>query len=255
MPSQTYNNPIANHYTPGDEFMQDYGKDPYRHMKRRAMVNNSAPKIYSGAEKAYNRMKPEEQKYMQRKLQGLQKKAPSLAKSLAAKKPSALVGLAKSLLSKIAWKTDWMFIILFSAGLMKDIFDIIFAAAGTAAGSLVGLIPIAGQIAGITMAAIGMTVSFMGELFFLGLTIVTLVFVGSSLKNRGAAKYFVGTAIEFIAEALPAISWLPWTPVYVMVLYLFVLFDRAYKDQGAKSASINIPASGAADNYSNQLAA
>jgi hypothetical protein len=225
------------YYNTGDEWMQDYKKDPYRLMKRRAMVRNVAPKVYSGAEKAYNRMNPEEQKLMRRKLQNLQKKSPGLAKALAAKKPSALVGLAKKLPSQIDLTVDWLFILLFSFGLLKDIFDIAFAA--------LGAIPVVG-IAG---TAVGIVVSFVGNLMFLILTVTVLVLVGSSIKNRGPAKYFVSTAMEFIAEALPGISWLPWTPVYVMVLYLFVLYDRAYQDQGAQSNSVNIPSSGAADSY------
>lgn len=225
------------YYNTGDEWMQDYKKDPYRLMKRRAMVRNVAPKIYSGAEKAYNRMNPEEQKQMRRKLQNLQKKSPGLAKALAAKKPSALVGLAKNMRRQVDLGHDWLFILLFSFGLLKDIFDIAFAA--------LGAIPVVG-VAG---TAIGIIVSFVGDLMFLILTVTVLVLVGSSIKNRGPAKYFISTAMEFIAEALPGISWLPWTPVYVMVLYLFVLYDRAYQDQGAQTASINIPSSGAADNY------
>ncbi|MFA6194098.1 MAG: hypothetical protein WC726_04515 [Parcubacteria group bacterium] len=225
------------YYNAGDEWMQDYKKDPYRLMKRRAMVRNVAPKIYSGAEKAYNRMNPEEQKLMRRKLQNLQKKSPNLAKALAEKKPSALVGLAKNLRRQVDLGHDWLFILLFSFGLLKDIFDIAFAA--------LGAIPVVG-IAG---TAIGIIVSFVGNLMFLILTVTVLILVGSSIKNRGPAKYFVGTAMEFIAEALPGISWLPWTPVYVLVLYLFVLYDRAHQDQRAQSASINIPSSGAADNY------
>lgn len=227
----------ANYYNTGDEFVQDYRKDPYRFMKKRAMVRNVAPKIYSGAERAYNRMEPEQQKQMQRKLQNLQKKSPGLAKALAAKKPSALVGLAKNLRRQVDLRYDWLFILLFSFGLLKDIFDIAFAA--------LGAVPVVG-IAG---TAIGIIVSFVGNLMFLILTVTVLILVGSSLKNRGPAKYFISTAMEFIAEALPGISWLPWTPVYVMVLYLFVLYDRAYQDQGAQTATINIPSSGAADGY------
>jgi len=241
----------ANYYNPGDEWMQDYKKNPYRHMDKRPAIRNA----YSNAKQAYGQMPPEHQKQMQRKLHNLQKKAPSLAKALVAKKPSALVGLAKNLPRQIKLSKDWMFIILFSAGLMKDIFDILFGAIGTGTGGAFSWVPIIGQLFGLTLTVIGMTVSFMGELFFLCLTVVTLVLVGASIKNRGPAKYFVGTAIEFIAEAIPGISWLPWTPVYVLVLYFFVLFDRAYQDQGAQSANIAMPASGAADGYSDQLAA
>jgi hypothetical protein len=231
-------------YNTGDEWMQNYEKDPYRFMKKRAMVRNVAPKLYSGAEKVYNRMPPGDQKQVQRKLQNLQKKNPGLAKALAAKKPSAIIGLAKNLRRQVDWGTDWLFILLFSFGLLKDIFDIAFAA--------LGAVPSVGPAG----TAIGIVVSFVGDLMFLILTMTVLILVGSSIKNRGPAKYFVSTAMEFIAEALPAISWLPWTPVYVTVLYLFVLYDRAYQDQGVQSAATNIPASGtAADSYSNRLAA
>lgn len=160
-----------------------------------------------------------------------------MAAGLAAGKKSALKALAGGLLRQIDWTVDWMFILLASFGLLKDIFDIVFAA--------LGAIPVVG-IAG---TAIGIIISFVGNLMFLILVVTVLVLVGSSLKNRGLAKYYIGVAIEFIAEALPGISWLPWTVVYVMVLYLFVLYDRAYQDQGAQTASINIPSSGAADNY------
>lgn len=203
-------------------------------MKKREPIRRAAPGAYAGAQRDYNRMRPEEQKQMQNKLKGLQKKSPALAAALAAKKPSALVGLAKNMLQKIDLTVDWLFILLFSFGLLKDIFDIAFAA--------LGAVPIIGPAG----TAIGIIISFVGELMFLILTVTVLVLVGSSFKNRGLAKYFVGTAMEFIAEALPAISWLPWTPVYVLVLYLFVLFDRAYQEQ---SAQLDIPASGAADSY------
>jgi len=221
-----------NFYNTGDEWMPSPKKDSHRFMKKRAMVRNTAPKLYSGAEKAYNRMKPEEQKQVQRKLQNLQKKNPKLSAALAAKKPSAVVGLAKNLLGQIDWTVDWLFILLFSFALLKDIFDIVFAAAGTTAGSVISLVPGFGMIGGAAMAAIGMTISFTGDLMFLILTVTVLVLVGSSIKNRGPAKYFIGTAIEFIAEALPGISWLPWTVVYVFILYFCVLYDRAYSSAG-----------------------
>ena len=82
------------------------------------------------------------------------------------------------------------------------------------------------------------------------------------------AKYFIGIAMEFIAEALPGISWLPWTVIYVFILYLCVLYDRAYGRQAEQKESAtkqqedpeqpaneNIPASGTADGYANQQAA
>lgn len=237
------------YYNTGDEWMQDYRKDPYRHLNKRPIVRNAAPGLYSGAERDYNRMKPEHQKKMHRKLRNLQKTNPALAIALAAKKPSAIVGLAKNLLRQIDLSTDWMFIILFAFGLLKDVVDIVFAAAGTVVGGLTSGVPVLGQLVGTTSLAIGITISFVGELMFLVLVYTVLLLVGSSLKNRSLAKYFISTAMEFIAEALPVISWLPWTPIYVVVLYIFVLYDRAYQDQVAQTASINIPSSGAADNY------
>ena len=63
--------------------------------------------------------------------------------------------------------------------------------------------PVAGQIVGTTSMAIGITISFVGDLMFLVLVVTVLVLVGSSLKNRGLGKYYLGVAMEFIAEALP----------------------------------------------------
>ena len=160
-----------------------------------------------------------QRKQMQRKLSSLQRNAPKLAADLAKGKKMAIAKFAGNLFQKIDWSVDWLFILLASFGLLKDIFDIAFAA--------LGAVPVVG-IAG---TAIGIVVSFVGDMFFLILVVTVLVLVGGSLKNRGMAKYFIGIAMEFIAEALPAISWLPWTVVYVFILYLCVLYDRAYGGQ------------------------
>ena len=226
-----------NFYTPGDEFMQRYKKDPYRFMNKRQAVRSAAPKLYSNVGKDHNRMQPEHQKQVQRKLHNLQKKSPKLAMALAAKKPSAIVGLAKNLFRQIDLSVDWLFILLISFALLQWIFDIAFAA--------MGAVPVVG-IAG---TAIGFIVSFVGDIMFLVLTVTVLVLVGGSLKNRGMAKYFTGTALDFIAEAFPGLNWLPWSVVYVFVLYLFVLYDRAYQEQGQQSAKTETPASGVTDNY------
>jgi hypothetical protein len=209
------------------------------------------------------------QKEMQRKLSSLQRTSPKLAANLAKGKKMAVAKFAGRILMQIDWTVDWLFILLGSFALLKDIFDIVFAAAGTAAGTAISWIPGAGLIGDAAMMAIGMTVSFTGDLMFLILTVTVLVLVGSSLKNRGMAKYFIGIAMEFIAEALPGISWLPWTAVYVFILYFCVLYDRAYgrqaeqaenpgQETGESPETQNIPASGtAADGYSanEQLAA
>ena len=178
-----------------------------------------------------------QRKQVQRQLSRLQKNAPKLAAGLAAGKKGALKAFAGGLFRQIDLTTDWLFILLGSFGLLKDIFDIVFAAAGTAAGGLLNLIPIIGQIGSIAMAAIGMTITFVGNLMFLILVVTVLVLVGGSLKNRGLAKYFLGVAMEFIAEALPGISLLPWTVIYVFILYLCVLFDRMMNEQERKQVA------------------
>jgi hypothetical protein len=207
-------------------------------------------------------------KEMQRKLSSLQRTAPKTAAGLAKGKKMAVAKFAGRLLMQIDWTVDWLFILLGSFALLKDIFDIVFAAAG-AGSTWLNALPVVGTAANATMIAIGMTISFTGDLMFLILTVTVLVLVGSSLKNRGMAKYFIGIAMEFIAEALPGISWLPWTFVYVFILYFCVLYDRAYGRQAeqveqaenseqTENENADIPAAGtAADGYSanEQLAA
>lgn len=170
--------------------------------------------------------KAKQGKAMQRNLSRLQKNAPKMAAGLAAGKKSALKAFAGGLLRQVDWSVDWLFLLLFSFGLLKDIFDIAFAA--------LGAVPVVG-IAG---TAIGIIVSFVGNLMFLILVVTVLVLVGGSLKNRGLGKYYLGVAMEFIAEALPGISWLPWTVVYVFILYLCVLYDRMMNaSEGQKEAT------------------
>jgi len=169
----------------------------------------------------------------------LAEKRPENSRGLAKGKKMAVAKFAGRILMQIDWTVDWLFILLGSFALLKDIFDIVFAAAGTAASggitaalsAIPGIGTVLGAAGSTTMAAIGMTISFTGDLMFLILTVTVLVLVGSSLKNRGMAKYFIGIAMEFIAEALPGISWLPWTSVYVFILYFCVLYDRAYGRQ------------------------
>jgi len=230
MPSPNYNSTTVNY-------------DPRFAIKRpenfRQRVEAASKKLPEKMAKASRQMPEKYQKEVQRKLSRLQKNAPKLAAGLAAGKKSALKAFAGGLFRQIDISTDWLFMLLFSFGLLKDIFDIVFAA--------LGAIP----LIGIVGTAIGIIVSFVGDLMFLTLTVTVLVLVGSSIKNRGLAKYFVSTAMEFVAEALPGISWLPWTPVYVLVLYLFVLFDRAHQNQ-AEAAQTNQgsrPSYAAADNY------
>jgi len=235
MPSENYyNNPIA---VP----LQANEVSP----SFRQRASDAASRVPGRAMSAYNQMLPQHQKEMQRKLGNLQKSAPKLAKNLAKGKPSALVGLAGNMLRKIDWSQDWMFIpFLASFALLKDIFDIAFAAVGTAT----SLIPVLGQ----ATVAVGMIVTFVGEILLLILTVTVLVLTGSSLKNRGMAKYFIGLSVTFISEALPGIGWLPLAFVEVFILYGFVLFDRAFEQpaaQASQSQAPSAPAYAAADSY------
>lgn len=214
----------------------------------RQRVGNAASRTPGRAIVAYNQMTPRHQKEAQRKLKNLQKSAPKLAQNLAKGKPSALAGLAGNMLRKIDWSIDWMFIpFLASFALLKDIFDIVFGGVGAVT---LG-IPVVGQAA----MAVGIIVSFVGETFLLILTVVVLVLTGSSLKNRGMAKYFVGLAIAFISEALPGISLLPLAFIEVFILYGFVLFDRTFEEPAEKTEGKNVPAYAAADGYEERLAA
>jgi hypothetical protein len=165
------------------------------------------------------------EKIYQRSLKQLRKKAPVLAMNVIKRKPKALKAFFGGLYRQIDWSVDWMFILLASFGLLKDIFDIVFAA--------LGAIPVVG-IAG---TAIGIIVSFVGNLMFLILVVTVLVLVGGSLKNRGLAKYFLGAAMEFVAEALPGISLLPWTVIYVFILWFCVLYDRMMNEGEKEKAA------------------
>lgn len=194
-------------------------KDDFRYPSRADSIGRRAAEnanYLSGVKpfRQSDKEKDESKKHYQRNLSRLQKNAPKLAAGLAKGKKSAIAAFAGGLLRQIDWTVDWMFILLASFGLLKDIFDVAFAA--------LGAVPVVG-IAG---AAIGIIISFVGDLMFLILVVTVLVLVGGSLKNRGLAKYFLGMAMEFIAEALPGISLLPWTVVYVFILWLCVLYDR-----------------------------
>jgi len=256
MPSQSY-------YNQGDEWMGTGGnKDPHSFMNKRPAVRRAAPGIYDAASNPLGHLPPERQiealqnmkanqKEAQRKLHALQKGSPNLAKHLAARKPSALVGLANNLREQVR-ANDWLFMILASFAFLKDIFDIVFATVGSST-SLINLLPFIGQVITYATVAIGITVSFVYEILLLCFTGVVLALAGSSWKNRGMAKYFLGVGIVFISEAFPGISLLPLSVIEVIVLYGFVLFDRAYAVQAAEASGtseLNIPTSGsAADGY------
>lgn len=181
------------------------------------------PRHLAQSEKA----KAKSEKAVQRKLNRLQNASPKLAAGLATGKKMAVAAFAGRLFMQIDLATDWLFILLASFALLKDIMDIAFAA--------LGAVPVLGTAG----AAVGIVVSFVGDMFFLILVVTVLVLVGGSLKNRGMAKYFIGIAMEFIAEALPGISWLPWTVIYVFILYLCVLYDRAYSRYSSQAQPEN----------------
>jgi len=236
MPSPNY--AAGNYESPIKTAMRDDFQYPSQapDFKRRALENANylGRKSFQQSDKG----KENAQKEMQNKLRSLQKSAPKLASDLAKGKKRAIAKFFGNLFRQIDWTIDWLFILLASFGLLKDIFDIAFAA--------LGAVPVVGTAG----SAIGMVVSFVGDMFFLILVVTVLVLVGSSFKNRGLAKYFIGIAMEFIAEALPGISWLPWTVIYVFILYLCVLYDRAYGRQAEQAESEqtgNAPSAGAAE--------
>lgn len=221
MPSQNYTD--KNYESPVKTAISPDFKYPSQadRFKRRTAENYN----YLAGVKAFKQTPKEREankdneKIYQRSLRQLRKKAPVLAINVIKRKPKALKAFFGGLYRQIDWSVDWMFILLASFGLLKDIFDIAFAA--------LGAVPVVG-IAG---TAIGIIVSFVGNLMFLILVVTVLVLVGGSLKNRGLAKYFLGAAMEFTAEALPGISLLPWTVIYVFILWFCVLYDRMMNER------------------------
>jgi hypothetical protein len=219
MPSQNFSNADKNYESPVKTAVRPDFQYPSQadDFKRRAAENYN----YLAGAKAFKQTPREREdnraneKIYQRSLKQLRKKAPVLAMNVAKGKPKALKAFFGSLYRQIDWSVDWLFILLASFGLLKDLFDIAFAA--------LGAVPVIG-VAG---AAVGIIISFVGDLMFLILVVTVLVLVGGSLKNRGMAKYFIGMAMEFVAEALPGISLLPWTVIYVFILWFCVLYDRA----------------------------
>lgn len=185
----------------------------------RVAIQNRRAEEYAQAE-TQRKIEKKNKKILKR----LQRKAPLVGAAVAIAKKGGLFGFARGLSRQVDMSTDWLFLILGSFGLLKDIVDIIFTG--------LGAIPIVG-IAG---AAVGFIMSFVDNILFLTLTVTILVLSGSSIKNRGAAKYFLSTALEFIFEALPGISLLPGTVVYVFILYLCVLYDRMTKESEGEKA-------------------
>ena len=222
---------------------------------------------------AYNNVPAEHQKALQNKLHQMQNTAPILgaeaAKSLVKGRPTlGLVKSALSIMGHIDWSKDWLFILLASFALLKDIFDFVLMGLMAPTNTLLSAVPWLGPLLAGGATAMGETVTFVFEILLLCLTATVLALVGSSWKNRGVAKYFIGIAIAFISEAFPGISLLPLAFLEVIVLFGFVLFDRAAAAQGAGKTQAEgeipevapaenpqIPAYATADNYEKRMAA
>ncbi|MDD3487037.1 MAG: hypothetical protein PHF35_01500 [Candidatus Moranbacteria bacterium] len=186
---------------------------------------------------------PQQESDYKNQLKQLRQNVPSVLPDPAkAGKLRTVFSTGRAVYKKIDMSRDWLFFFLLTFAMLKDIFDIAFMAVGTGTSSLLNLVPVAGQIATATMGAIGMTITFVSDLMFLILTVTVLVLAGEKLANRGFAKYIMGIAVEFMAEALPGISLLPWTVIYVFVLYLCVLYDRGKNESGEGNSTSN-PAS------------
>lgn len=122
---------------------------------------------------------------------------------------------------------DWPYLcLLLPLSFLKDIFDIAFAA----------------------IPGVGIIVSFVATLLLSITTIVFLILIGEKISSRRSGKYFAGLGVEFISEALPGIGWLPLAFIETLVIYFFVLFDRAtnLQEQKEESSPSELPY---ADNY------
>ncbi len=148
-------------------------------------------------------MPEKHQKALQKTLGQLQKAAPAIQK-MASGGVLGKIGLIKSVVKQIEWGTDWIFILVASFALLKDIFDIALAA----------------------VPGVGVVVSFIMAIMLTMLTVVALLMSGSSLKNRGMAKYILTMSVGFIAESLPGVGWLPIALIETILVYALTLFDR-----------------------------
>jgi hypothetical protein len=175
-------------------------------------------------------MPKKHQKALQKKLGQLQKAAPEIGKKLAGG-VFGQMSLAKDFLKQIDFERDWIFILVASFALLKDIFDIALAA----------------------IPGVGVVVSFIMAIMLLMLTVVALLLTGSDLKNRALGKYILTMSLGFIAEALPAIGWLPIAFIETLLIYGLTLFDRMMlsydqknedKEAGGQKAQSQYP-----DNY------
>ncbi|TSA45446.1 hypothetical protein D4R51_01825 [bacterium] len=164
-------------------------------------------------------MPEKHQKALQKTLGQLQKAAPAIQK-MASGGILGKIGLIKSVLKQIDFGRDWIFILVASFALLKDIFDVALAG----------------------VPGVGVVVSWIMAIMLLLLTVVALLLTGSDLKNRGMAKYILTMAVGFIAESLPGIDWLPLAFIETLLVYALTLFDRGMKssdqeNEGKESGS------------------
>lgn len=143
------------------------------------------------------------------------------------------ITLARDMLRQIKPTQDWPFLCLaLPFSLLKDIIDIVVAA----------------------IPGVGIVVSFITTVLLIILTAVCLLLIGEKVKSRKSGKYIAGFSVEFISEILPGISWLPLAFVETIIIYCFILYDRATSPK-EKEEDSSQPEPEYADGYQQQEAA
>jgi hypothetical protein len=178
-----------------------------RELAMQERLSNHQRQAENAPKKADSRKEPPTK---QEKPQGAIGQAKNIAKAA-----GNVLGTVKNMLGQIKLSEDWFlvfFVIPF--GLLKDIFDIAFAA----------------------IPGVGIAISFLCEILLLILTVIGLLLAGGNLKDRKQGKYIMGFCVSFISEALPGIGWLPLAFVESSLMYGFLLFDRAGSLQGQTEA-------------------
>jgi len=125
----------------------------------------------------------------------------------------------REIMKQVQLGTDWPYLfLLLPMVILKDIFDIAFAATGP----------------------VGIVVSFVGAVNLSIFTAVCLILIGGGLKSRNAARLIIGPIAELLTESIPAINWGPCGTAEVLILYVWVLMDRAM--QAPRPAQETAPA-------------
>jgi hypothetical protein len=218
--------------TTRDEDLSE-NRPPTEDSRRPAMgaTGGSGSSVGTGQASPAGTLHPKGEKAVQDKLKRLQKNAPELAKSVATGNPVGIAALGAKLMSQFDASKDWLFILLINFAILKDLIDIILELA---------------------IPPVGIVVKFITAFLMLMLTIVVMIISGSSLSNRGAAKYIISLAIGTAADALPFP--IPAATIEVLLIYGFTLFDRLMDSMeeekaGDESNPAQLPAFAAADNY------